>query len=537
MSALKRTKSEGSGPSRTGPFFDEDLNSRNLFTYGMDAMSRMAGSSVAVIGLNGVGAEAAKSLILANVGRVTLIDSAIVAMSDLSTHFYLSASDIGQNRALACRSRLQELNPNVEVDVCEYALVCDLFDKLDAVVACDGTMSQHLEWNSMCRARQPQVAFVLVQAYGACFRLFSDFGDEYRSVPGEKPYSYPVTCIAPSNAGCVTVTVSLAEAAEQPAPKKDDVVALSGVPGATDCDGLPVTFCVLTHPKRRAGDSSNIWEFDVEVKSLDISCYSGAAYVTRLVLPVTSTFSTLEHSLQAPGNLSSRAWKLFAFDGRSEQLHVAFAALSRYMQRRGGQLPNARAPSDVAEFLDDCRTAFCSFPDIVALCTSVDEALMLAFVRSSSGLLNAVAAVAGAVAAQEALKRCSMKYVPVSNPQWFYFDAFDVLPDFDSHNETEFAPRNCRYDHQIAVLGHSMQALLAGAKVFVVGAGAVGCEILKNFAMMGVACGDGLVTVTDNDHIEKSNLSRQFLFRAHHIKQSKSVCARESVQQINPDMK
>ena len=38
--------------------------------------------------------------------------------------------------------------------------------------------------------------------------------------------------------------------------------------------------------------------------------------------------------------------------------------------------------------------------------------------------------------------------------------------------------------------------------------------MLKNYAMMGVACGaDGKVFVTDMDSIEKSNLNRQFLFR------------------------
>ena len=45
------------------------------------------------------------------------------------------------------------------------------------------------------------------------------------------------------------------------------------------------------------------------------------------------------------------------------------------------------------------------------------------------------------------------------------------------------------------------------------GAGALGCEFLKNFAMMGVGCDGGMLTVTDDDVIEKSNLSRQFLFR------------------------
>ncbi len=47
-----------------------------------------------------------------------------------------------------------------------------------------------------------------------------------------------------------------------------------------------------------------------------------------------------------------------------------------------------------------------------------------------------------------------------------------------------------------------------------VGAGAIGCEMLKNWAMMGVAAGaEGKVTITDMDIIEKSNLNRQFLFR------------------------
>lgn len=46
------------------------------------------------------------------------------------------------------------------------------------------------------------------------------------------------------------------------------------------------------------------------------------------------------------------------------------------------------------------------------------------------------------------------------------------------------------------------------------GAGAIGCELLKNFAMIGLGCGKGgEVVVTDMDTIEKSNLNRQFLFR------------------------
>lgn len=40
-----------------------------------------------------------------------------------------------------------------------------------------------------------------------------------------------------------------------------------------------------------------------------------------------------------------------------------------------------------------------------------------------------------------------------------------------------------------------------------IGAGALGCEYLKLFAMMGLGCGNGQITVTDDDTIEISNLN------------------------------
>jgi ubiquitin-activating enzyme E1 len=68
---------------------------------------------------------------------------------------------------------------------------------------------------------------------------------------------------------------------------------------------------------------------------------------------------------------------------------------------------------------------------------------------------------------------------------------------------------NSRYDDQIRIYGQEIQAKLGKVKTFMVGAGALGCEYIKAFALMGIGCGEGgLVTVTDNDNIEVSNLNR-----------------------------
>ena len=78
----------------------------------------------------------------------------------------------------------------------------------------------------------------------------------------------------------------------------------------------------------------------------------------------------------------------------------------------------------------------------------------------------------------------------------------------------EMLLQGSRYDGQIGVFGRTVQRELEDLKVFLVGAGALGCEFAKNFAMMGVSSGSmGKITMTDDDVIEKSNLSRQFLFR------------------------
>jgi molybdopterin/thiamine biosynthesis adenylyltransferase len=76
------------------------------------------------------------------------------------------------------------------------------------------------------------------------------------------------------------------------------------------------------------------------------------------------------------------------------------------------------------------------------------------------------------------------------------------------------------------------QERLAAARVLVVGAGALGNEVLKNLVLLGV----GTIHVIDLDDVEPSNLSRSVLFRAEDGGQAKAEVAARRAREINPDV-
>ncbi|WFD26076.1 E1 ubiquitin-activating enzyme [Malassezia nana] len=91
---------------------------------------------------------------------------------------------------------------------------------------------------------------------------------------------------------------------------------------------------------------------------------------------------------------------------------------------------------------------------------------------------------------------------------------------------------SARYDALRAALGPSDGERIRQARVLVVGAGGIGCELLKDLVLVGV----GHVDIIDLDTIDLSNLNRQFLFQKKHIRQSKAMIAKETASAFNPDV-
>ena len=76
------------------------------------------------------------------------------------------------------------------------------------------------------------------------------------------------------------------------------------------------------------------------------------------------------------------------------------------------------------------------------------------------------------------------------------------------------------------------QAKLSSASVMVIGAGAIGNELIKNLALLGI----GKILIFDMDSIENTNLTRSVLFRAKDVGRYKAEVAAERAAEMNPDV-
>lgn len=83
------------------------------------------------------------------------------------------------------------------------------------------------------------------------------------------------------------------------------------------------------------------------------------------------------------------------------------------------------------------------------------------------------------------------------------------------------------------VLEKDLQEKIKNSKVLVVGAGGIGCEVLKNLVLTGFLD----IEIIDLDTIDVSNLNRQFLFHKEHVGKSKAEVARDSALSFNPNAK
>ncbi|KAI4256740.1 MAG: hypothetical protein LQ352_001981 [Teloschistes flavicans] len=491
---------------------DESLYSRQLYVLGHEAMKRMGSSHVLIAGMRGLGVEIAKNIALAGVKSLTLYDPEPAATSDLSSQFFLHPEDVGKPRADVTAPRVAELNAYTPISVHPSKSLTDNLDDLrqyQVIVLTGSSLKDQLTISDFAHANG--IFIVITDIYGLFGSIFTDFGKQFAIADptGENPVSGIVADI--DSEGLVSALDETRHGLED-----GDFVTFSEIQGMTALnDSEPRKVTVKGPYTFSIGDVSGL------------GAYVRGGLYTQVKMPKVVDFQPFREQLQKPEILMSD----FAKFDRPQQLHIGFQALHAFKDKHG-HLPRPHNDTDATQILDLTKGLAGEGEDKVEL----DEKLIRELSYQAQGDLSPMAAFFGGLAAQEVLKSVSGKFHPVV--QWLYFDSLESLPSSVERSEALCKPTGSRYDGQIAVFGTEFQEKLGNINQFLVGAGAIGCEMLKNWALIGLAAGPkGKINVADMDQIEKSNLNRQFLFRPKDVGKLKADCAAEAVQAMNPELK
>ncbi|OQR97624.1 ubiquitin activating enzyme, E1 family [Achlya hypogyna] len=522
-----------------------DKYSRQIGAFGLETMAKLVKLKVLIVGMRGVGIECAKNLILAGPGAVTVHDDGLAEIADLGVNFFLTEDDVGKPRAATVAPRLAELNKMVTLKVHSGELSEAVIARHNVVVFTNAKRSDLVRWNHFCRAQTPAIGFIACNIPGAFGYAFTDFGPTFTThdATGENPITRIITDITSDADGLVSLLGPDDDGKmhELPDSDHDGWVEISEVEGMVNLDDPsqsintmgPYRIQFTTKKVHRNGKTVDVFDpyrFKLVGGTARFSPYLGGGMFTQVKQPFTTAFRSFEEALVSP--VHPGEYGLMFTDGakfgRAEQLHRVLWGLMEFEERHG-EAPSVYDDATAAEVLEYATAGPPALGDVTPLqVDELDEALVKQLAHVAAIELHPLAAFFGGVVAQEIVKFTG-KFTPLK--QWLHLDFVEVLP---ATIPTDNAPQGSRYDHLIRMFGAEFHTKLANSRTFLVGCGALGCEYLKNFAMVGLACGpDGLVTVTDNDRIEVSNLNRQFLFREHNVGQPKSVAATQAVRTMN----
>ncbi|MCD8089533.1 MAG: tRNA threonylcarbamoyladenosine dehydratase [Clostridiales bacterium] len=124
--------------------------SRTELLLGKDGMEKLYRSRVAVFGLGGVGGYVVEALARSGIGRLSLIDSDKICLTNLNRQILATRETLGKYKADAARERVLSINPDIEAEAYKVFYMpdnADMFDfsEYDYIVDAIDTVTAKLE--------------------------------------------------------------------------------------------------------------------------------------------------------------------------------------------------------------------------------------------------------------------------------------------------------------------------------------------------------------------------------------------------------
>jgi ubiquitin-activating enzyme E1 len=438
---------------------DESLYSRQLYAIGKDTMQSLITSKVLIIGLDPLGVEICKNLILCGVGNITIMDDKLITEKDYN-NYYVSREDIGKSKSDVVGKRLSELNTNCIINKYSGKITKTLFRNFNLIIFIEFKFSdEYFSYNKFCR--ENNIKTIFTNSRGFYGFIFCDFGNYITNDPdGEKIKSGLII-------NCV------------------DNVCTTDKP-----HDLQVGTKFKMQFNKDDDDIYNIYNI-VKIKNT-------LEFVTDKPLKNLGEYIEIKNTLE------------IKFKSLKQSIHEPEFVITDFS--------DFDKPSKLHKI--NCQILSEKYNEL-----DLNDSFTKKIYDAYDGQLVPMNSVIGGLVAHNVISGLSNKYIPVN--QWLYYDCSEICNPANIDYKY-----NDIYQNQVKVIGTELQEKLNNTKLFIVGSGAIGCEHLKNFSMMGI----GHQTITDMDTIEKSNLSRQFLFRNKDIGKFKAEVAVSKAKRMNSNI-
>ena len=473
--------------------------SRQSYTIGQDAQTKLSNASILVIGYNTLAQEIIRNLALIGVAKIDIFMNNKIKQNYNTTGMYYKLVD-----GLIPLDELKKLNPTIKIE-CVNILDEDnelnkkkIINKYNLIILTNSVIDDALNINRL--THKFNIPFIMCGTYGLMGYVFNDYGENFtiNDIDGETSELLILE----------SIDGNLLKFKDEHKLFQGDVILV------TDLNGIETELSV--HIKKSP--------LLIELSNIPSQNKNDYHKIMRKKISQTFNFEPLKKNISNPTHIVSD-WSVGM--NRSILLHKLHLILDKYLNEFN-ELPKSWSISDWEIFNDKYLTK--SDEKL----SSADLMLAKKFCLTSRGDVIPICSIIGGIVSHEVVKVLAHKYIPIQ--QWYYMDYLDLILDSEIDTYSDYTCRNfktkTKYDGLVNVFGKKFLESIQNTVPFVIGSGAIGCELVKNLGMMGIK----KVYLTDPDHIEKSNLSRQFLFNDLDIRQSKSETASKKIKLMNPDV-
>lgn len=501
---------------------DHNKWSRQIKAYGLEITKKISKLKILIIGMRGYGLEISKNIILSNPKQVSIFDNNISKINDLTSNFLITEEDVNnkKRRDEACLKGLCELNPSTKVIIeNDYQ---SKINEFDIVIITEILPSEKINFiNSICHENKK--GFIYTLCLGLFGVVFLDFGERHFIIDkyGKENKKFYIKNITKEKNGKIIVDYSNTNERL----KNKGYILLRDIEGMKELNNInPLQYYINKNEDEiLIGDTSNYCD------------YINGGIIEEYQMPIEKNYKTFKNNFYEPNDHMVKIDHTPEKSGRKILLHILFISLQKYYDENN-RLPDLNNEEEASLLLNKTEKIYDELKSqknnkFFKNAPSFKKETIKGLIKFSKAQIPSMCSFLGGCVAQEALKYSGL-YTPLE--QWLWVDIYEeTVINIQNANRKL---KNCRYDDLIAIFGQEIVEKLHNSDIFLIGAGAVGCEYLKILSLMGVAInGNHKVYVADNDSIETSNLNRQFLFRKEHVGKSKSLIACKSIKSINPD--